>query len=188
MPAGRRAGTAGDGGTRAWRLPFKPAATQQRVGHMDRRNPQTAGRMESFRDFGASRPPEALRPERRRAVRLSSPGRELVGAAALSGERVVTRRGEAIGSVSELMLDLQRGRIAYAVVAHGGFMGIGERLHAIPWRALRIDGECLVLDAERSTFLDAPGFDKEHWPSTPDAAWHHALHRHYRCRPYWEPD
>jgi len=150
---------------------------------MDRRNPQTAGRMESFRAFGASRPPET---ERRRALRLSSPGRELISAATLSGERVLTRRGEVIGNVSELMLDVQRGRIAYAVVAHGGFMGIGERLHAIPWRALHAEGDCLVLDAERSTFLAAPGFDKEHWPHTPDAAWHHALHRHYRCRPYWE--
>jgi sporulation protein YlmC with PRC-barrel domain len=153
---------------------------------MDRRNPQTAGRMESFQAFGASRPPETVRPERRHAARLSSPGRELVSATSLSGEHVLTRRGEPIGNVSELMLDVQRGRIAYAVVAHGGFMGIGERLHAIPWRALHAEGDCLVLDAERSTFLAAPGFDKEHWPHTPDAAWHHALHRHYRCRPYWE--
>ena len=63
-----------------------------------------------------------------------------------------------------------------------------QRLHAIPWPALRIDDEnhCLVLEPERSTFLGAPGFDKEHWPRTPDAAWHHALHRHYGCRPYWE--
>ena len=153
---------------------------------MDRRNPQTAGRMESVRGFGASRPPETARPERRRAARLSSPGGELVGASSLSGQRVLTRQGEAIGSVSELMLDVQRGRIAYAVVAYGGFMGLGERLHAIPWRALRIEGDHLVLDAERSTFLGAPGFDKEHWPHTPEVAWHHELHRHYRCRPYWE--
>jgi len=144
--------------------------------------------MESYRGFGASQPPDTARPERRRAARLSAPGAELVSAASLSGERVLTRRGEIIGDVSELMLDVQRGRIAYVVVAHGGFMGLGERLHAIPWRALRIEGDCLVLDAERATFLGAPGFDKEHWPSRPDAAWHHALHRHYRCRPYWEAD
>jgi sporulation protein YlmC with PRC-barrel domain len=139
------------------------------------------------RGFGMGRALEG-RPERRRALRGAGPGRELVSAATLSGERVVTRHGETVGNVSELMLDVQRGRIAYAVVAHGGFMGLGERLHAIPWGALRFDAEhgCLVLDAERRTFLDAPGFDKEHWPSTPDAAWHHTLHRHYGCRPYWE--
>ena len=161
-----RQGDARAGGTRAWRLPRKRAATQQPVGRIDRRSPQTAERMDSFRSLGASRPPEAVPAERRRALRLSSPGPR----AGQRGRLVGRARGDAARRDdrrrSELMLDPQRGRIAYVVVAHGGFMGIGERLHAIPWRALRIDGECLVLDAERATFLDAPGFDKEHWPRT----------------------
>jgi len=152
---------------------------------MDSRTPQSAARMDSAHGLGNPSLAGA-RSERRRAP--AGPGRQMTSAAALCGERVVTRRGDPLGSVSELMLDLQRGRIAYAVIVQGGFMGLGERLQAIPWPALRIDDEnhCLVLEAERSTFLGAPGFDKEHWPSTPDAAWHQTLHRHYRCRPYWE--
>ena len=129
-------------------------------------------------------------PERRRKARLPSvgAGRQMTSASGLQGTRVETREGEAVGNVGELMLDIERGRIAYVVVAHGGFMGLGERLHAIPWCALTADPErhCLVLQADRDTFLAAPGFDKDHWPYTPDAAWHHTLHRHYRCRPYWE--
>lgn len=130
------------------------------------------------------------RPERRRGPRTGQgPGGRLVRAASLAGEHVVTRSGEPIGSVSELMLDVRRGRIAYAVVAQGGFMGIAERLQPIPWRALALDEarHCLVLGADRAVFLAAPGFDKDHWPLDPEPGWHHALHRHYGCRPYWEP-
>ena len=153
------------------------------------RHGQTAGTDPgSWRGLGGPRAPAGLRPERRRGPRVSAPGTRLVGAAALCGERIVARDGEAIGHVGELLLDVQRGRIAYAVVAQGGFMGLGERLHAIPWGALRVDAErqCLALDADRATFLAAPDFDREHWPSEPGADWHHRLHRHYGCRPYWE--
>jgi sporulation protein YlmC with PRC-barrel domain len=143
------------------------------------------------RSSSSSKAPRDPRlPERRRTARLANvgAGARMLSANMLTGARVLTRDGVSIGSVGELMLDVQRGRIAYVVVAHGGFMGLGERLHAIPWSALGIDPErrCLVLAADRATFLAAPGFDKDHWPETPDAAWHHALHRHYGCRPYWE--
>lgn len=124
--------------------------------------------------------------ERRQRLRDAGPGDRLVRAAALAGEPVVSRDGAPLGNVCELLLDVQRGRIAYAVVAHGGFMGLGERLHAVPWCALRAGADALVLDGERTTFLAAPAFDKEHWPDAPDPAWHQALHRHYRCAPYWE--
>lgn len=106
----------------------------------------------------------------------------------LCGDRVINRRGELLGTVSELLLDVERGCIAYVVMAHGGFMGLGERLFALPWSALELDADraCVILDAERSTFDTAPAFDKEHWPSTPDARWHQEVHRHYRCIPYWD--
>ncbi|MGE5118426.1 MAG: PRC-barrel domain-containing protein [Betaproteobacteria bacterium] len=118
----------------------------------------------------------------------SGPGGRLVRAAGLVGEPVVSRDGVPLGNVSELLLDVQRGRIAYAVVTHGGFMGLGERLQAVPWCALSLDDGAprLVLDADRATFLGAPAFDNEHWPGTPGPDWHQALHRHYRCAPYWE--
>jgi sporulation protein YlmC with PRC-barrel domain len=131
----------------------------------------------------------AARPERRRNLRLAGPGERLMRAASLAGLAVVTRAGESIGTLTELLLDVSRGRIAYAVVAQGGFMGLGERMQPIPWRALTLDvahGHGLVLDATRTVFESAPGFDKDHWPERPDPAWHHALHRHYRCPPYWE--
>lgn len=131
---------------------------------------------------------EGQRGVRRAAPRPGEPGPRLMNSAALCGDRVVNHRGELLGMVSELLLDVERGCIAYVVMAAGGFMGLGERLYALPWRALELDAErgCLILDADRSIFDTAPAFDKDHWPTTPDAQWHRDVHRHYDCLPYWD--
>lgn len=115
-------------------------------------------------------------------------GDGLVTANALFGDKVVNLRGETLGTVTEVMLDAANGRIAYAVIAHGGFMGVDQRFFAIPWSALAWDGgnRRLVLDADRATLTGAPHFDRESRPQEMDADWHRAVHRHYRVRPYWE--
>lgn len=124
----------------------------------------------------------------RATQRAPGPGRRLMSTGTLCTDRVINRRGELLGTVRELLLDVERGCIAYVVMAYGGFMGLGERLFALPWSALELDadGACLILDADRSSFDTAPAFDKEHWPSAPDAQWHQDVHRHYRCLPYWD--
>jgi sporulation protein YlmC with PRC-barrel domain len=81
-------------------------------------------------------------------------GLPLARAGGLKGMRVVNRSGESLGRVEELMLDVQHGRIAYAVMGSGGFFGLGERYFAIPWAALVMDpdGDCLVVDVARERF------------------------------------
>lgn len=108
-------------------------------------------------------------------------------AGALAGAKVLGRGDETLGSISEIILDLARGRIAYALLACGGFMGVGERLFAIPWKALKRDANrsCFVLEADHATFESAPSFDKEHWTGEFDEQWHQRLHEHYRVLPYW---
>lgn len=122
-------------------------------------------------------------------INRSGPGPRLMTAGTLTGDKVVNRQDETLGSIDEIMLDVTLGRIAYAVMAAGGFMGLGEKLFAIPWNALTLDTDrkCFVLDASRETFRNAPGFDKDHWPDEADAAWHQAVHEHYGSRPYWDP-
>ena len=79
------------------------------------------------------------------------------------------------------------GRIAYAVLSSGGFLGIGDKLLAIPWRPLTLDADnaCFVLDVSKER-LEAPGFDNNHWPSMADESWARELHTYYRARPYSE--
>ena len=113
------------------------------------------------------------------------PGPEVTAAETLEGDRVVNRRGEELGVIEEIMIDVQRGTVAYAVISSAG---AADRLFAIPWQALTLDAErhCFVLDAERGRFEHAPGFDKDHWPSMADDRWAARVHDFYGVRPYWD--
>jgi len=118
----------------------------------------------------------------------SGPGPRLMTASTLEGDKVVNRQGEDLGEIDEIMLDVPRGRIAYAVMSSGGFLGMGEKLFAIPWSALTLDtdNKCFVLDVDRQRLKDAPGFDKDNWPSMPDTEFDARVHSYYGTRPYWE--
>ena len=119
---------------------------------------------------------------------LSGPGPRLMTASTLTGDRVINRSGDTLGVVEEIMIDVPRGRVAYAVMSAGGVLGIGQKLFAIPWHALVLDTDrhCFVLDAAIDRFKDAPGFDKAHWPEQADEQWHRDLHAYYRAPLYWE--
>ena len=105
----------------------------------------------------------------------------------LYGDMVVDQRGESLGTLDELLLDLSRGRIAYAVVSSGGFMGRGERVCVVPWAAVARDADRhrFVVACDKPSFDAAPAFDKAQLLRGFDMQWHLALHRYYRCRPYW---
>jgi sporulation protein YlmC with PRC-barrel domain len=116
--------------------------------------------------------------------------RRVLAASKLEGDRVRNPAGEDLGKIEEIMIDLASGRVAYAVLSFGGVLGIGDKLFAIPWGALRIDeGEHLfVLDTDRATLENAPGFDKHSWPDMADPAFAASVHEHYGRTPFWEHD
>lgn len=116
----------------------------------------------------------------------SGPGAGLTEVSSLRTRCVVDAAGKVIGSLVDLMLDLERGCVAYAVVASGGFVGVGERLFAVPWAALRAEGERFVLSADPQALAAAPEFDRDHWPRAPSVGWHRHVHDHFHSRPYWE--
>mgnify|MGYP000306517968 CR=1 FL=1 len=103
----------------------------------------------------------------------------------LVGEIVVNRADEPLGELAHLMFDMASGRIAYVVLARGGVLGLGERLHAIPWSAVAFDAQrqCLVVDVERERMERAPGFDRARWPAMSDPAWQRALQDFYARTP-----
>ena len=116
------------------------------------------------------------------------PGPDVMGATTLAGDSVRNIAGEDLGKVEDIMLDVRRGRIAYAVLSFGGFLGVGSKLFAIPWSALTLDtvDECFILDVPKERLKNAPGFDKDHWPSMADARWQNDINEYYGARPYWE--
>lgn len=116
------------------------------------------------------------------------PGPYVMAASTLDGDKVMSSDGDDIGKIKEIMLDVYTGRIAYAVLSSGGFLGIGDKLLAIPWNALTLDTDrkCFLLSVSSETVKNAPGFDKDHWPTMADATWASQLHDYYGSSPYWD--
>jgi sporulation protein YlmC with PRC-barrel domain len=102
---------------------------------------------------------------------------DVMAASAFEGEAVMNHQGETLGEIEDIMLDVGSGRIAYAVLAVGGLLGIGEKYFAVPWRAFTHDAErkCFLLDVDKERLHEAPGFDKEQWPAMAEPQWPPAL-------------
>ncbi len=89
-------------------------------------------------------------------------------ASSMIGDKVYNDENEHLGSVKDVMLDIRDGNIEYYIIEFGGFLGIGEKFFAIPFRLLTVDPEKKVFrfNEKKETLKKAPGFDKEHWPGT----------------------
>jgi sporulation protein YlmC with PRC-barrel domain len=121
-------------------------------------------------------------------TRSDGPGPEVMSAETLIGDSVVNSAGEDLGDIKAIMLDVTTGRIAYAVLSFGGFLGVGNKLFAIPWTALTLDAaeKRFILNIAKDRLENAPGFDKDHWPSMADSSWANEIHAYYDVRPYWD--
>lgn len=114
------------------------------------------------------------------------PGPHLMGADTLVGNDVYNKASEDIGDIKEIMLDMRTGRVSYAVLSFGGFLGMGEKLFAVPWDALKLDTDKkrFVLDVDKERLSSAPGFDKSKWPDMADETWENSIHAYYGTKPY----
>jgi sporulation protein YlmC with PRC-barrel domain len=110
-----------------------------------------------------------------------TPGAPVLSASALSANDVYNPSGDKLGSIKEIMLDTQSGKVCYAVLSFGGFLSIGEKLFAVPWDAMTLDTENkrFILDVAEESLQNAPGFDKDHWPDMADATWASSIHSYY---------
>ena len=116
------------------------------------------------------------------------PGPSLMLADTLMGDEVYNYDDDRLGHVMGIMLDVEKGRIAYAVLAVGGFLSIGEKLFAIPWSLLTLDPDRkrFILNVSQEKLKSAPGFDKTDWPSMDDLAWANRVHAHFGAESYWQ--
>lgn len=114
--------------------------------------------------------------------------RSVLAASTLTGDSVRNAAGEDLGTIKEIMIDIPSGRVAYAVMSFGGFLGMGDKLFAVPWTALKVDEDekCFILHVDRPTIEQAPGFDKDNWPDMSDQNWGSQLSNYYKVEPYWE--
>ncbi len=96
------------------------------------------------------------------------------------GDKIYNTANENLGEIRELMLNMADGTIEYVVIEFGGFLGIGEKLFAVPFKALHLDTSrhAFFLSQTKEVLENAPGFDKDHWPETNS----HAMEKTYS---YW---
>jgi len=97
----------------------------------------------------------------------------LIASTKICGATVTATDGTAIGTVTDFMIDHEAGGIAYAVLAHGGMLGVGEKLFAVPWAAFAVDplAGSLHLDVTTQALDNAAGIDKDAWPTHPPEDW-----------------
>ncbi len=117
----------------------------------------------------------------------TTPAHRLIAGAQVAGTPVFDTAGERLGAVEDVMIDKESGRIAYAVLSFGGFLGMGEKHHPLPWAALRYDtalgGYVVALD--RTRLEGAPALADESDDSWGDPAWGQRIHDYYGLSPYW---
>jgi sporulation protein YlmC with PRC-barrel domain len=108
-------------------------------------------------------------------------GTTVLSASTITGDEVWNLQDEELGTIQDVMLDMTQGTIRYAVLSSGGFLGMGDRLFAVPWRALKLDTENhrFLLDVDIERLKNAPGFDKDEWPNMADPTWNSTVDAYY---------
>jgi hypothetical protein len=111
----------------------------------------------------------------------------LIASDKVEGTAVYNRQGEHLGTVVNFMVDKATGRIAYAVMSFGGFLGMGESYHPLPWRVLTYDmGKGgFVIDLDSSRLKKAPTYKASAVPNWSDRTYGSRIDEYYGMTPYW---
>lgn len=111
-----------------------------------------------------------------------------VKASSIIGTKVVNPKNDNLGDIKEVVIDPRSGRVAYVVVSFGGFLGLGEKLFAIPFSAFEfnVTKNEYVLDVPKERLENAPGFDPGSWPKMSEEKWNRDVYKYYGRSPYWE--
>src|SRR5262245_39742969 len=96
-------------------------------------------------------------------------------------DHVKNSAGEDLGKIEDLAIDPQTGNVEYAILSFGGLLGIGNKLHPIPWSALNISPSrnYVLVDIDKQTLKNAPAFDRDSRPNMADPVWRRSIHDHY---------
>jgi sporulation protein YlmC with PRC-barrel domain len=112
------------------------------------------------------------------------PNHQLISSEDVEGTKVYDPKGSKIGEIDHLMIDKISGRVTYAVMSFGGFLGLGHSHYPLPWSALkynvRLDG--YETNVTEQQLRDAPAFSDDSWQSRD---WETKTHTHYNVNPYW---
>jgi PRC-barrel domain protein len=112
---------------------------------------------------------------------------QLIGSDKVEGTAVYNGKDERLGTIDRVMIDKVSGHVSYAVMSFGGFLGIGDRLHPLPWGVLRYnpDKGGYVVNLDRETLERAPtiAVDDTRFDWN-DRAWNRRVHDYYKTPTY----
>jgi sporulation protein YlmC with PRC-barrel domain len=111
---------------------------------------------------------------------------DFLSAGTIKGDKIVNPAGDDLGKIENLMIDLEDGRIAYAVLSFDELLGMGNKLFVIPWHALslRLHEHAFTLNLPKDVLQNAEGFDKDKWPLTREEL--SRTYTYYGYQPYWQ--
>lgn len=103
-------------------------------------------------------------------------------ATSIIGDSVENTDGENMGKIDNLMINLNSGKVEYAVIEFGGLLGVGKKLFAIPFDELKLDAEkeIFILNRDKKYLTESPGFDPSHWPKTNDHSYFDSVNDYYK--------
>lgn len=109
---------------------------------------------------------------------------QIVNAENVIGVNVKNTQDENMGEVEAVMLDKKTGQVAYVVLSYGGFLGMGDKLFALPWGIFSYDAEddCFKIPLDKEKLQNSPGFDKDRWPDMSSNEWSNSIHKYYGTR------
>ena len=112
------------------------------------------------------------------------PNHQLVSSEDVEGTDVYDMKGKKIGDIDHLMIDKISGRVTYAVMSFGGFLGLGHSHYPVPWGALKYDTKLdgYITGVTEQQLKDAPAFSDDSWSNR---NWETQTHQHYKVQPYW---
>lgn len=105
----------------------------------------------------------------------------LLSADSIMADPVKNSEGKDLGNIHELMLNPDSGKVDYAVLSFGGFMGLGDKYFAVPWEAIEVDrsNKTLRLDVPKDRLEHMEGFDKDNWPDFANPEFEKSMHKHF---------
>ena len=117
---------------------------------------------------------------------MATQGDNLISSENVEGTAVYDPNGNKIGQIDHLMIDKVSGMVRYAIMTFGGFLGIGEAEHPLPWKAFKYDTNLggYVTNVTEEQLKNAPEYNEQ--SSWQDRDWENRLHQHFGSRPYWE--
>src|SRR5262245_60483688 len=102
--------------------------------------------------------------------------------------RVKSPQGEDLGKIEEVMIDMETGRVAYAILSFGGLWGLGSKWVPVPWDAVALqpNEKVLLLKIDKEKIEKAPNFEASTLPELANRQWGAVIHTYYGYPPYWE--